>query len=237
VSSAVPKTPASPRYSANASADSRWKGRRAQPLAIRLNHWLNVLLIVIMAGSGLEIFAAYPALGARGGQYDWYPWQNVAPPNWLTIGGWLAGARHWHFAIAWFLVLNGCIYIAYFFLSGEWRRRLFLPQRDARNALLMFGYYLRVLRTPPAVDFYNGLQRFAYTGVLILITIQVLSGLAIYKPVQLHWLLTIFVNYDVARVVHLAGLVLLALFVAVHVVMVSLHPRDLAAMVTGGRRG
>ncbi len=192
-------------------------------------------MIVIMAGSGLEIFAAYPALGPRGAQYAWYPWQNVAPPDWSTIGGWLAGARQWHFALAWFLVLNGSIYLAYFFASGEWRRRLFLPGRDTRNSLVMFGYYLRIIRTPPAPDFYNGLQRFAYTSVLILVTIQVLSGLAIYKPVQLHWLVSIFGGYDAARVFHLLGLALLALFVTVHVVMVSLHPRDLLAMLTGGK--
>jgi thiosulfate reductase cytochrome b subunit len=102
---------------------------------------------------------------------------------------------------------------------------------------MMFGYYLRILRTHPAEDFYNGLQRFAYTFVLIVITIQVLSGLAIYKPVQLYWLTTIFGGYDAARVFHLLGLVLIAFFVTVHVLMVSLHPRDLFAMVTGGKRG
>jgi thiosulfate reductase cytochrome b subunit len=236
VSSDVPRSSAGSSKKVSASSKNPPKGRRAQPLTIRFNHWLNVLLILIMAGSGLEIFAAYPALGPRGAQYGWYPWQNVAPPGWLTIGGWLAGGRHWHFAFAWLLVLNGAIYLAYFFLSGEWRRRLFLPGRDARNAVLMFAYYLRIIRMPPGVEFYNGLQRFAYTGVLILITIQVLSGLAIYKPVQLYWLVACFGSYDAARVVHLLGLVLLAVFVVIHVLMVSMHPRDLLAMVTGGKR-
>jgi thiosulfate reductase cytochrome b subunit len=220
-----------------AVADPRFWGRRIQPLTIRLNHWMNVLFIVLMAGSGLEIFAAYPSLGPQGAQYGWYPWQGAAPPSWLTIGGWLAGGRHWHFAIAWFLVLNGVIYLAYFFGRGEWRRRLFLPVRDARNAIHMFGYYLRVLKTPPPADFYNGLQRFAYSSVVIVITLQVLSGLAIYKPVQLHWLLRLFGGYDVARVVHLFGLVFIAMFVATHIVLVLLHPRELLAMVTGGKRG
>jgi thiosulfate reductase cytochrome b subunit len=155
----------------------------------------------------------------------------------LTIGGWLAGARHWHFAIAWFLVLNGVVYVAYFFGRGEWRRRLFLPARDAGNALRMFGYYLRVLKTPPPADFYNGLQRFAYSSVVIVITLQVLSGLAIYKPVQLGWLVTLFGGYDVARVIHLLGLVFIAMFVATHIVLVLLHPRELLAMITGGKRG
>jgi len=70
-------------------------GRRAQPAAIRLAHWFNIPLIVIMAGSGLQIFAAYPALGPLGGKYRWYPFQDDAPPSWLRFGGWLAGARHW----------------------------------------------------------------------------------------------------------------------------------------------
>jgi thiosulfate reductase cytochrome b subunit len=218
-------------------SDARFKGRRMQPLAIRLNHWLNALFIVVMAGSGLEIFAAYPSLGPRGALYRWYPWQGVAPPGWLRIGGWLAGARHWHFAIAWFLVLNGALYLAYFFERAEWRRRLFLPARDARNALLMFGYYLRVRSTPPPADFYNGLQRFAYTSVVVVIIVQVLSGLAVYKPVQLHWLLRLFGGYDSARVVHLLGLAFVAMFAAAHIVLVLLHPRELLAIITGGQRG
>jgi len=161
----------------------------------------------------------------------------VPPPKWLTIGGWLAGGRHWHFAIAWLLVLNGFIYLTYFFGRGEWRRRLFLPARDARNALRMFGYYLRLRPAPPPADFYNGLQRFAYSSVVVVITLQVLSGLAIYKPVQLHWLLSLFGGYDAARVIHLLGLVLIAIFVVNHVVLVLLHPRELLAMITGGERG
>jgi len=220
-----------------AAPDSRFRGRRIQPLTIRLNHWMNVLFIVLMAGSGLEIFAAYPSLGPQGAQYGWYPLQGVAPPHWLRIGGWLAGGRHWHFAIAWFMALNGLIYLAYFFGRGEWRRRLFIPTRDARNAIRMLGYYLRLLKTPPPPDFYNGLQRLAYSSIVVIITLQVLSGLALYKPVQLHWLLAPFGGYDAARVVHLLGLVLIAMFVGTHIVLVSLHPRELFAMITGGKRG
>src|SRR5260370_38920571 len=159
---------------------------------MRLKHWVNVVLIVVMGGSGREIFAAYPSLGPQGAKYGWYPWQGVAPPKWLTIGGWLAGARHWHFAIAWFLALNGVIYLAYFFGRGEWRRRLFLPARDAGNAIRMFGYYLRVLKTPPPVDFYNGLERFAYSSVVKVIIPQLLARLAIFKPVHLGCLSTLF---------------------------------------------
>jgi thiosulfate reductase cytochrome b subunit len=219
------------------AAETRRRARRAQPAAIRLAHWINIPLLVIMAGSGLQIFAAYPALGPRGGLYRWYPFQNDAPPSWLRFGGWLAGARHWHFAIAWFLIFNGVIYLIYMIASGEWRRRVFIPSRDTSNALAMFAYYLRLRKSPPPEDFYNGLQRMAYTSAILFGVVVVLSGLAIYKPVQLYWITAAFGGYDVARVVHLSCLVLLASFTAMHLVLVALHPRTIVTMVTGGHRG
>lgn len=190
-----------------------------------------------MAGSGLQILTAYPSLGPQGARYRWYPFQGDPPPQWLRIGGWLGGARHWHFAIAWFFVLNGVIYLTYFFVSGEWRRRLFLPRRDLWNAVLQFAYYARLHKTEPPLDFYNGLQRLAYNSAILFGIVMVVSGLAIYKPVQLHFLTFLFGGYDGARVVHLGGLCLLALFVATHLVLVSLHPREILNMVTGGKRG
>jgi thiosulfate reductase cytochrome b subunit len=193
------------------------------------------VFIVLMAGSGLQILTAYPALGPQGAQYGWYPFQNTPPPLWLRVGGWLAGGRHWHFAIAWFFIANGVVYLTYFFASGEWRRRLFFPGRDGSNALQQFAYYIRIRKSPPPEDFYNGLQRLAYTGVLLLGLAMVLSGLAIYKPVQFHPLTVIFGGYDGARVVHLAGLCLLAIFVVIHIVLVSTHPRELVSMLTGGK--
>jgi len=214
-----------------------YAGRRQQPLIVRLAHWINIPLLLIMAGSGLQILAAYPRFGPRGALYRWYPFQGYTPPSWMRFGGWLAGARHWHFAIAWFLVINGLIYITYQTVSGEWRRRVFLPGRDAFNASQMFIYYLRLRPDPPPEDFYNGLQRLAYTAAIVFGIVVVLSGLAIYKPLQLHWLTAMFGGYDGSRVVHFACLVLLAGFTLNHIALVALHPRTLIAMITGGRRG
>jgi thiosulfate reductase cytochrome b subunit len=215
--------------------EERWKGRRAQPWLIRLTHWLNVPLLLLMAGSGLQIFTAYPALGPRGALYGWYPWQEVPPPAWAQFGGWLAGGRHWHFALGWFLVLNGLLYLSYMAVCGEWRRRLFLPRRDTRDALLMLAYSLRLRRTPPPTDLYNSLQRLAYSVVIVIAIVEVLSGLAISKPVQLWWLGRLFGGYDGARAVHLIGPGLLTLFAAVHLVLVTLHPRAILTMLTGGK--
>ncbi|HJU11720.1 MAG TPA: cytochrome b/b6 domain-containing protein [Candidatus Binataceae bacterium] len=215
---------------------ARFPGRRQQPAVIRISHWCNVVFLLLMAGSGLQILIAYPALGPRGAQYGWYPLQNVAPPRWLTVGGWLAGGRHWHFAIAWFFIANGLIYLTYLLVSGEWRRRMFLPGRDTTNAIRQFAYYIGLRKSGPPCGFYNGLQRLAYTAVLLLGIVMVLSGLAIYKPVQFYPLTLIFGGYDGARVIHLAGLCLLLIFVVVHVVLVLSHPRELLSMLTGGER-
>src|SRR6266542_3863134 len=118
------------------------RARAVQPWVIRVTHWISAGVLVVMAGSGLRILAAYPSLGARGASYGWYPFQGVPPPASLTVGGWLAGARHIHFAFGWLLVLNALLYLGYLIASGEWRRRLFLPQRDARQAIGTFLGYL-----------------------------------------------------------------------------------------------
>lgn len=208
--------------------------RPVQPWLVRATHWANVVLLAIMAGSGLRILVAYPVLGPRGDEYAWYPLQGAHPPAALTLGGWLAGARHWHFAFAWLFVANAVVYFVYLFASGEWRRRLFFPRRDARNAWGTVLHDLRLRKeAPQPIGLYNGMQRLTYTSVLAMAPLVVLSGLALYKPVQLPRLTAILGGYDVARVIHLGVLVALALFTVVHVIQVLLHPRTLADMTVG----
>jgi thiosulfate reductase cytochrome b subunit len=201
---------------------------------VRLLHWVNAFALVVMAGSGLQILVAYPRMGPQGELYRWYPLQDWLPPEWMRVGGWLAGGRAWHFAFAWLLILNGLAYLAYLAISGEWRRRLFLPRRDARAALQMVAYYLRLRKTPPEQGLYNGLQRATYTGVLGLGILVVLSGLALYKPVQLELLTRVLGGYDVARLIHFVTLAFFAGFTVTHLVLVTLHPRALAEIFTGG---
>jgi thiosulfate reductase cytochrome b subunit len=212
------------------------KLRKPQPWPVRLSHWINVPALTIMAMSGLQILMAYPYMGPRGAMWSWWPLQGWRPPEWLRVGEWLAGARAWHLAVAWLLVGNAGIWLGYVVATGEWRRRFFWPPRDTRPALAQLAYYLRLRREPPPTDLYNGLQRLAYTAALALGAVEVLSGLAIYKPVQLEWLALLFGGYDGARLVHFVVLVLLAGFVVTHVVMALLHPRSFGEMITGGRR-
>jgi thiosulfate reductase cytochrome b subunit len=104
------------------NSDGRFKGRREQPLPIRVVHWCNAVFIFLMAGSGLQILAAYPSLGPQGAQYAWYPFQGVPPPSWLRLGGWLAGGRHWHFAMAWFFFERRMAPAAFPSMARCWQR-------------------------------------------------------------------------------------------------------------------
>jgi thiosulfate reductase cytochrome b subunit len=189
---------------------------RPQPLVIRITHWVNVPVLVVMAMSGLQILHAYPYFGPQGERWTWVPFQGLVTPEWMRAGQWLAGARHLHFLFAWLFVINAVVYVAYVIWKREYRRR-----------------WAVVAQAEPL---YKRRQRFAYTGALALALLEVLSGFAIWKPVQLSWLAALFGGYDGARVVHWLALLGLALFTVAHVIMVAIHPKTFVQMVTGGRR-
>ncbi|NUS31711.1 MAG: thiosulfate reductase [Gemmatimonadaceae bacterium] len=200
---------------------------------IRLTHWINVVAIVVMAGSGLRIFNAYPAFARPGESFPLNPWEGHAIPASLTFGRWLGGARHWHFAMMWLLVANALLYLGFLFLHGEWRD--VVPRRgDARDALQMIRFYLFVRKDHPHQGKHNALQKSAYFAMPILGAIIVLSGLAIWKPITLGVLTALFGGYKWARFVHFVAMTLLLLLALVHVFMVfAVDPYSLRSMVTG----
>jgi thiosulfate reductase cytochrome b subunit len=200
---------------------------------VRLTHWVSVVAIVVMAGSGMRIFNAYPAFARKGESFALNPWEGHPIPTPLTFGAWLAGARHWHFAMMWVLVANALLYLGFIFLHGDWRD--IAPRRgDARDAIEMIKFYLFVRKDHPHQGKHNALQKSAYFVMPILGAILVFSGLAIWKPVTLGWLTAIFVNYKWARFVHFVAMVLLLLLAAAHVFMVfAVDPYSLRSMITG----
>jgi len=210
--------------------------RPTQPWPVRVTHWLNVLSLICLAGSGLQILVAFPNFGPRGDPAPWYPFPDRDPPEWLRLGGGLADARHIHFAIAWVMVINAAIYAIWLFTSGQFRERLFFPKRDFKEVLSSIRAYLHLHEAPITIGPYNGLQRLAYTGTLGLGCLAILSGLSLYKPVQLKLLCALFGGYDGAREIHFLTLLGLASFTAGHIVMVLLHPREIVLMTVGGTR-
>ena len=205
---------------------------------VRLAHWLNAVLLVGMIASGLQIYAAFPHFGPRGAPYPVpNPWAGESFPEWARLGGWLAGGLNWHFALAWPFVITGLVYLGFLAFTGEWRALLFRP-RDLRRAIDMQLYYLRLRREHPPQGKHNALQKGAYTGIVILGAISVLSGFAIYKPVQLSWLTVLFGGYELARYWHFVTVWIFVAFTLLHVVLVFVvDPASLRAMITGWYRG
>ncbi|MES1265890.1 MAG: cytochrome b/b6 domain-containing protein, partial [Variovorax sp.] len=183
----------------------------SHPLAVRATHWINAVAVTFMLTSGWAIYNASPILPFRF-------------PVWTTLGGWLGGAIAWHLAAMWLLVVNGLLYVLYGIASGHFRHELLTIRasellRDARRAL--------TFRLPHEVGRYNTVQRFAYVVVLLLGALVVASGLSIWKPVQLAWLVDLFGGFDFARKVHFGAMAGIAGFVAIHLLLVLLVPRTL----------
>ena len=191
------------------------------PLLVRVTHWINALAILVMVASGWRIYNAAPL----------FPFRF---PNELTLGGWLGGGLQWHFAAMWLLVLNGLAYLAWGIASGHIRRKL-LPVtpsavlHDVREAL-------RGKLAHADLSVYNAAQRTAYLAIILCAIALVISGLAIWKPVQLQEITALLGGYEGARVVHFVAMSLLVLIVLVHIAMVILVPRTFPTMITGRLR-
>src|ERR1043166_8955128 len=116
------------------------KGSRNHHPVVRITHWVNAIALTIMVGSGLRIFNAYPAFARRGETFCCWPFEHDAIPALLTFGGWLAGARNWHFAMRWGLTVNGLFSLAFIYLHGEWRD--LVPRRGiVRDSWEMMKFY------------------------------------------------------------------------------------------------
>jgi thiosulfate reductase cytochrome b subunit len=205
---------------------------------VRLAHWLNAVFLIGMIASGLQIYNAYAHFGIRG---DLLPVPNPLDgrpiPEWARLGGWLAGGLNWHFLLAWPFVITGLVYVGFLILSGEWRSLVFRP-RDIGPAIQMQRYYLGLRKDHPAQGKHNALQKGAYTFIVALGAVAALSGFAIYKPVQLSWLTTLFGGYELARYWHFVAVWLFIGFTLLHVALVFLvDPASLRGMITGWYRG
>jgi len=123
---------------------------------VRITHWVNAIALTIMVASGLRIFNAYPSFARKGETFCCYPFAGKPIPANLTFGGWLAGARNWHFAMMWVLVINGLVYLAFIYLHGEWRD--LVPRRGiARDIREMLKFYLTIRKDHPRQGKHNAL--------------------------------------------------------------------------------
>ena len=193
-------------------------GAVIHPVWVRVTHWINVVAMAVMIGSGWEIYNASPL----------FPFVF---PRGITLGGWLAGALLWHFAAMWLLAVNGLVYLVLGFLTGRFRRKL-VPIRPA-DVLSDARAALTGKLNHDDLSVYNAVQKLLYLGVILAGIVIVLSGLAIWKPVQLQEPTALFGGYDAARYVHFFAMATIVGFLIVHVIMALLVPKSLRAMITG----
>jgi len=189
------------------------------PRWVRVTHWINALAILMMIGSGWQIYDASPLF------------RFIYFPSHLALGEWLAGALLWHFAAMWLLVVNGIVYVALGITTGRFRRKL-LPIR-AREVVRDLGAALRGRLAHDDLAVYNAVQRLLYLGVILAGIVIVLSGLSIWKPVQLKWLTVLFGGYDTARYVHFFAMASIVAFLSIHIVLALIVPKSLRAMIAG----
>jgi thiosulfate reductase cytochrome b subunit len=170
-----------------------------QQLVIKIFHVTIIVSLILMISSGLEIYNATPVFGGKSG-WDF--------PSFLTLGGWLAGGRDWHFATMWIFSFNLLIYGIYIFLTKRWQRR-FVSSSDLQA--------LKVGQNPKRKAY--AWHRVLYTGIIPVLLLAIASGLAMYKPVQLAWLANLFGNWQTLRTVHFMTVPITLLFLCAHVLM------------------
>ncbi|MFZ4808792.1 MAG: cytochrome b/b6 domain-containing protein [Hyphomicrobiaceae bacterium] len=199
------------------------------PRIVRITHWINAIAMIIMIGSGWRIYNDSPLIPGF-----YFPDSfNLGGDPAVSVQKWqnhASGALQWHFAGMWLLAINGLVYLSYGFLSGRFRAKLWpitiagIRETIADTLKFKLSHDFRV---------YNHVQRLLYVGVLCLGVLVVLSGLAIWKPVQFQELAALFGSFQGARWVHFLCMAGIVGFMIVHVALAVLVPQTLVSMIRG----
>ncbi len=181
---------------------------------VKILHGLIIISLFIMIGSGLQIYNATPVFGGKDG---WHFPANITLielPNEIklqipiTLGGWLAGGRNWHFTTMWVFGFTLLIYGIYIFLTQRWKRK-FVSEQDIKA--------LKVAQNPKRRTY--AWHRLIYTGIIPILILAIFSGLAMYKPAQFHWLSGLFINWQTLRTIHFLTVPISLVFILVHIIM------------------
>jgi thiosulfate reductase cytochrome b subunit len=188
------------------------------PLWVRITHWINAVALLVMLTSGWRVYNASPLF-----RFEF-------PPA-VSLGDGLADGLLWHFAAMWLFVVNGLVYVTLGIATGRFRRKL-LPVR-AGDVVRDIGAALTGKLSHDDLSVYNAVQRLLYIGVILAGVLAVVSGLSIWKPVQVQELTATFGGYDAARYVHFFAMAAIAAFLVIHISLAILVPKSLRAMILG----
>jgi len=215
---------------------------KKHPRAIRWMHWINFPLLTIMIWSGLLIYwadsvppyqHAHEVYRVGIGRWtlfrffpDWF-WKMLNAPYQLTTG------LGWHFLVMWMFAINGVAYAAFLAASGEWRE-LWPKKKSFRDAFYVVLADLHIRKGLPPQGKYNGAQRIAYTAIVLMGAGSLITGVAIYKPSQAHWITTLLGGYEMARLEHFWLTIGFSTFFVVHVVQVVMAGwNNFRSMISG----
>jgi thiosulfate reductase cytochrome b subunit len=201
------------------TAPASSRAKVIQPGWVRIVHWINAVAIVLMIMSGWQVYDASPLF------------KSFSFPASVTLGGWLGGGLLWHFAAMWLLMVNGLTYLTLGFVTGRFRKKLLpiTPSGVLADTKAAFTGKL----SHDDLSKYNYVQKLLYAGIIVVGIVIVLSGLSMWKPVQLQYLTAMFGGYDVARYVHFTCMAAICAFLVVHVALALLVPKSLRAMIIG----
>ena len=199
-------------------------------LPVRLSHWLMAAAMIIMIGSGWRIYDSVPIFDFLSFPYE------------ITLGGdvgialarnndpGVAGAIAWHFAEMWLLLIAYLVFVGWGVVTGHFRRD-FLPVGPRS----FFADLIAALRfkLEHRLGEYNAVQKVAYWVALGAVALMLISGIAIWKPVQTYPLELAFGGFQGARLVHFLGMSVIVGFMVIHVALVVLVPKTLVAMILG----
>ena len=197
-------------------------------------HLIGVTTIGALRIETTGVFGASPSNG-----------QLVARgfPEWLTLPSSrnLAVGRNLHFFFAWFLAINGLIYVIASSLSGHLRRDLYLRREELKPRHLLADVWSHIkLHVPRGEESkrYNTLQKIAYLSVIfLLLPLMILTGMTMSPAMNsaFPFLLDIFGGRQSARTIHFIVAWSLVLFAAVHLFEIFLVGvfNEVRSMITG----
>lgn len=149
-----------------------------------------------MTTSGLQIYNANPVFGGRGGWHF---------PNLVLLGGGLANGRHWHFAAMWLFSVNLLGYGIYILTTRRWKQR-FVSSGDLKAIQASQNQKRKTYSW----------HRIAYTAIIPILILAVLSGMGMYKPAQFPWIVSLFGSWQALRIVHFITVPTVVVFALVH---------------------
>jgi thiosulfate reductase cytochrome b subunit len=212
---------------------------------VRVTHWISAASTFALIVSGVAILLAHPRL-------YWGETGAVGAPSLLDLplpfiltgqSGW---GRSLHFLSAWIVVVTGLVYVSAGVRSRHIQRDMLPARADLSPSSLAhtIGDHVRLRLANADATSYNAMQRLAYSGVVLaLFPLMIWSGLAMSPMLTSVFpvLVTALGGLQSARTIHFFTASAIALFIVVHLVMVSISgfTMRLRSMITGAesRRG